>query len=125
MARGRSRSAYHSSIATRSVLRSVIRPLPKLVLSLDDRRTYYPDVFVRPAGALSRLARQVRVSSRPTGVTRNVLRGADVFGFTIPKKVALCVRRKQRRSVLFAMERTGKGSRSRVRRRNEWSEVRC
>lgn len=123
MARSR-RSAYHSSIATRRVLRPLLS-LPELVLSLDDRRTYYPDVSLRPLGSLSRLARRVAVSGGPSGVTRNVLRGADVFGFTIPKKVALCVRRKQRRSVLFAMERTGKGSRSRVRRRNEWSDVKC
>lgn len=44
--------------------------------------------------------------------------------FNVPRKVAICVRRKQRREVLFAFRKTGKGARS-FRRRNQFSDVRC
>lgn len=41
-----------------------------------------------------------------------------------PNNVALCVRRKERKEVLFALKLRGKGSGSR-RRRNEWSNIGC
>ena len=44
--------------------------------------------------------------------------------FSQPKQVAVCIRRKARREVLFAKNRTGKGARSR-RTRNQWSDVKC
>lgn len=37
----------------------------------------------------------------------------------------VCVRREQRREVLFAMRRTGKGARRQQRRYNEWSKTKC
>ena len=48
------------------------------------------------------------------------------FVFKGPKGVMVCVRRKERREVLFAGGRAGKGIRVRARRRrNEYSDVRC
>lgn len=44
--------------------------------------------------------------------------------FDAPKEVAICVRRKARREVLFAKRRTRKGAGSR-RYRNEWSNINC
>lgn len=47
------------------------------------------------------------------------------IGFTDPSNVVACVRRAQRREVLFAKRRTKKGAGARRRRRNFWSNVRC
>jgi len=47
------------------------------------------------------------------------------LAFQKPKGVTLCVRRQRRRETLFALKRTGKGSRAPHRRRNEWSSVKC
>lgn len=46
-------------------------------------------------------------------------------GFHMPWQVVICVRRKRRKEVLFAKRKTGAGARARVRRRNEYSDVRC
>jgi len=47
-------------------------------------------------------------------------------GFQHPWQVIICVRRKRRREVMFAIGKAGSGQkRQRRPRRNEWSEVRC
>ncbi len=47
------------------------------------------------------------------------------IAFAKPRGVTLCVRRTRRRETLFALKRTGKGSRAPRRHRNEWSTLKC
>jgi len=62
-----------------------------------------------------------RVISAATGY-RNPLR---VLRFRWPLRLLVCARRRQRREVLHALQRTGKGSGGGRRRRNFYSEVFC
>lgn len=102
--------------------------LRNTVLSeLEDRRQFHPLSDVRPARGLTKndsllYVRPVgdRVSGRKDKKWR-----PETFNFSVPKNVAICVRRKQRREVLFALKRTGKGARVRRRRRNYYSDVSC
>lgn len=58
---------------------------------------------------------------------RNVQRSSpfsNYFKFAVPEKVTVCVRRKQRREVLFAKRKTGKGAKAR-RRRNYYTAIHC
>lgn len=125
MARRRRRTQRDNTpIANRRLLRSSsLRAVPDLRL-LEDRRQFYPDVF-RPARGLFSWSADV-VASEP----RKVSRRSDLsvpfrLAFRKPSEVVLCARRHRRREVLFALRRTGKGSRSRRRRRNAYSDVRC
>lgn len=94
---------------------------------LSDDRTYHPDDPFRPAvshwiGARDVVDRNVNKSSRKSRVGRwDTLHG---FGFRVPNAVNVCIRRKQRKEVLFALRKTGRGAGA-PRRRNRWSDVRC
>lgn len=94
--------------------------LPSLIKSLEDRRVYHPERYYRPARALSKLAGSVKLK-RVAG-NRQRLFAPDVLRFAIPEKVAVCVRRKERREVIFALKRFGRGG---ARRRSYFSDVSC
>lgn len=96
--------------------------LSELVRSLEDRRTWHPSGPLRPAGALSRSARTLVVERSGPARWQDPLPGR--VQFSVPEKVSGCVRRKERREVLFAKGHGGKGSR-RAKRRNNWSDVKC
>jgi len=102
-------------------------PPPRTALQdLSDGREWHPLQKARPAPAINVNAR--RIMAPPL---------ADRFGkairawhgrsnaFAVPKQVAPCIRRKQRREVMFAYKRTGKGSRAFHRKRNQWSNIKC
>ena len=119
-------------IAT-SVRPSTVLPtgvgLSLLVRSLEDRREYNPFGVYRPAASVFKADRDV-VADRGSSVDKRVLRFGKFsqygqrMSFRVPTRVSICVRRGVRRSVLFALKRTGKGARSR-KRFNYWSAVRC
>lgn len=104
----------------------ILRPVR--VLS-DDRRQFHPDDYFRPVFSPRVVDRDVveypRAKSR-SGASGKRWSHFDVgtFGFRSPARVSLCVRRHRRREVLFALRKTGKGSRS-PRRRNYWTDVKC
>ena len=114
--RQRDSSHITSSLLSRSSL-----------LDIEDRRSFHPLQDYRPAKGSSKLASVLYV--RPVGDRKPAKAKSkwspETFSFTIPKKVSLCVRRHQRREVLFALKKTGKGSRKRERRRNYFSDVSC
>lgn len=88
---------------------------PSAVLDSGDRRVFQPDRSIAPPHT------PVRSSSRvvaPLGGRLSTLRFQD------PKLVAICVRRKQRKEVLFAKRKTRKGAGSR-KHRNFWSDIKC
>lgn len=106
---------------------NLVRPAPLV----SDRRLYHPDGYKAPVYAPVRTYKRIveHVVQRPR---HSVVRKKNAvwarptrFAFQVPKKVELCVRREKRRQVLFAMRRTGKGSRARRRRRNYWTGVSC
>lgn len=110
----------YNPIATRSVLRNTY------LTDIEDRRLYDPLRDYRPAKGLSKYAAEIGI--KPYKQRRDKPRKAmtpDVFKFNVPAKVAICVRRKKRREVLFAKKRTGKGARAYRRRRNYYTEVSC
>lgn len=86
---------------------------------VQDDRLYTPDVH--------RAERSVGGRRIPRGLSDTAAfnRFRPVLRFDEPQRVIRCVRRKRRRSVLFAMRKTGKGSASVFRRRTIWSSVAC
>lgn len=110
----------------------------------EDRRFWDPLGDFRPARTLNRRSAATIVempaalfseaqraghlggssSSHPSRRGPSTFSSRSVFRFRVPEKVAICVRRKRRKEVLFAKRRTGKGSRS-PKHRNYYSEVSC
>lgn len=115
----------------------IVRPKIKFDLrTIEDRRTYHPLGAKRPAAVLGpRSAR--RIVEKVQGIRRNARQAApsewmaaskEAFpalklGFAVPAKVALCVRRKQRREAIFANKKTGAGAKAKRRRSfTSWME---
>lgn len=103
------------------------RPPPVRLTVLEDRRSFHPAGLLRPAGVVSRRdARRIVERAAPKA---RPLSYRDPFpslrlGFAVPEKVVRCVRRKQRREVVFALGKTGKGAKAR-RRRDAFSDIGC
>ena len=92
---------------------------PGLLTEIEDFRTYHPEGAVRSALTVGGLDAAYQKKERPAG------RFQPPASFEAPRSVVICVRRKQRREVLFATRKTGKGGRARRHRRNYYSNVRC
>lgn len=100
---------------------AVVRHYPRVrsaLQMLEDRRVFHPEgAFRRPLSFSS--------PKRPRLVVRKANFGSTMpsrIGFKVPKKVSLCVRRKERREVFMAKRlKRGKGA----GRRNYWSEISC
>lgn len=92
------------------------------VLRVEDRRHWSPvPRSWRPAGATSRDARRLvlrDVPNKPGLLPHQV-------SFRVPDKVAICVRRKVRKEVMFATKKAGRGGAKARHRRNAWSDVKC
>lgn len=85
------------------------------VLEEGDRRRFNPTRSISPPHSVRRYA--ARVTATKYG-SLNSLRFAD------PRLVALCVRRKIRREVVFALRKNKAGSGSK-KRKNFWSHISC
>lgn len=111
-----------------SPLRSLVRP----ILDLEDRRLHHPlgaarnprSVFRSDVRLVEAPSKRFRAGKRSSLSVAKPF-GAETLSFAVPQRVSICVRRKQRREVLFAVRRTGKGAKSIRRRRNQWSEIKC
>jgi len=99
-----------------------VRPVDLRVF--EDRRTYHPEGKNRPIRSITRAASRVglRDSVRPSkAMPKKRARRApsvpshgqtrDVLVFARPKEVMTCVRRTERREVIFAKRKAGRGSR--------------
>lgn len=119
--RNRQTNRDHFTIANPRLASSVVLTPLK---SISDLRTFHPLEEMRPLFSTVRKASRVLPYNVNVGRNRkaNVLTFAERFRFADPRKVAVCVRRKQRREVLFALRKTGAGGR---KRRNQWSNVKC
>lgn len=123
--RRRSRSSNdRTGREVHTLTRTDVLPLSDLRF-IEDRREFHPLGDDRPAGVfMFREARQV-VPSRKRQVGKSV---ADLLPsgvqFNVPGEVALCVRRKRRREVMFAIRKHGRNGGRRYRRTRH-SEVSC
>lgn len=88
---------------------------------IGDRRRHNPTKAYAPPHAPYRNATRLVINPVGTIANRALV---DVPRFSVPNAVTICLRRKARREVLHAFNRTGKGSRGK-RRRNFWSNVKC
>lgn len=87
-----------------------------IVRAIEDRRRFHPLGLRRPAGSMLRSDRRLVEQAPPRK------RG---FSFAVPNRVAVCVRRKTRREVIFAKRLNGKGAGARHRRRSYYSDIGC
>lgn len=107
------------------------------VLDLDDRRRFHPEGDNRSVGSIPRSSRQL-VSGAPSRGPGNHSRrvktfspSAEVFSeppssveYDKPEDVTPCVRRKQRREVIFAENKAGRGGQKKPRWTKD-SKVAC
>jgi len=100
-----------------------VTTLPVSPLQVDDRRFFDPAGPLRPAYSVYRADRRLIAKSSTVGSPRNDTLSARV-GFAVPERVAVCVRRQQRKEVIHALGKQGGGG-SRRRRRNSWSDIDC
>jgi len=105
---------------------NLIKPVPAYAnLSLQavqDRRRFTPQPYV--ARSLSGQQHSLRVQPDVPRRRSRHLFPSPVVAFTTPKKMAICVRRQQRKEVLHAFRKTGKVGQKRPRR-NYFSGVAC
>lgn len=106
-----------------------ITPSRSYLQEIEDRREFHPERADRPA--LSLFGRPHRLTehkvvhrrARPVLLKRSSMPPQPI-GFVNPQQVVVCVRRKQRKEVLFALGKTGRGARRKPRR--TWrSEISC
>lgn len=116
---GRSADAIADARVIQTLLRPV-RPQPLLTpspyLVQQDERLYTPVRLLQPRGPGGAPA---RITERRSGTTR------AKFQFASPAAVDICRKRKDRREVIFAKGKSGKGSRARYRKQHEFSKVGC
>lgn len=120
----RNRNSNRRQRDNSSIAKSLLSPT--LLPEIEDRRLFHPQDVFRPAKGLSKGSTLLEV--RPVGDRTKRARGMsspETIRFSIPNHVAICVRRKRRREVLFALGKTGKGSKKFRRRRNYYSGVNC
>lgn len=113
--------------APKTVRHALPRRLATNLTQLQDNRTWHPERTYRPALTISRTLRGA-VRTRPLKLSKptpfQTPRLSEPLRFPDPKRVLVCIRRKQRRRVLHA--KGAAGSRNlRKPRRNQWSEVSC
>lgn len=123
-------NAVHSPVVrktTKPSIRTVIVKRPVRIQTplqqVEDRRRWHPERKLAPAGTFSRRD-QRRIVEKSRSNPYNDPFPSWRIGFEVPKKVAVCVRRKTRREVIHALGKTGAGARAR-RRKNQFTDVRC
>ena len=99
---------------------AIARPRVRSALQLlEDRRLFHPEQAFRPALSFG-MIRQQRVVVRKANRRDTVVPSA--LAFPVPRKVAICQRRKERREVMIAR---GVGGSRAPKRRNYFSDIRC
>lgn len=105
---------------------SVVRLRMRVPLELGDRRVFHPAGPLRPAFSFRRGDRRIIIKqSSAAAPKRNDTYSDWRVAFAVPRNVGVCVRRKQRKEVLHALKRVGKGSGGGRHRWNYWSGVNC
>lgn len=119
-----------------SVPRTVRNYQPSSFYSeVDDHRTWDPAPQKHAktvTGGRPRIIAKGNVKRGPNGRPLKTFGRAQVvgavnsrLGFAVPQNIIVCLRRAMRREVLFALKKRRKGSGSKRRRRNQWSDIDC
>lgn len=91
---------------------------------IEDRRQYHPLQFFRPARKISgHPVSPVRIRKAPPRKGEAFL--AHRLNFAEPNRTLICVRRKQRKEVLHALKKVGRGRGRGAKRRNWYSNIGC
>jgi len=93
-----------------------------LLSEVEDRRTYHPDGPVRSPRDVRGL--RVSTSAAPRPPKDPWAATPSRVAFSVPQEVLVCVRRKQRKEVLHALNKTGKSGQKRPHR-NYFSDIQC
>lgn len=114
-------------MATVTVARSMVprlSPAGAFLRQVDDRRSFHPDGFFRPAKLVSGISASIN-AGRTYSLFGTPKRQSMPVGvkFKVPSKTVICIRRKMRKEVILALGHSGKGGKK--RRRNWYSNVRC
>lgn len=131
--RGRSRRNDSHTPERVSPPRSLTPPLlrelasPTALRLVEDRRAHHPLQEFRPARQVSGHPVKPHVIKRSTN---NHVLGRHLpiplkVQFAEPKRTAICVRRGQRKEVLHALKKTGRGRGGGRKKRNWYSDVSC
>lgn len=133
--RRRDTTAIANSVAFSNYAPSRITFPKNLYLQqFEDRRRWHPEGTYAPAQSFSRSRHRLRdvqssYNRRASQVmARSIPRlHSPVYrvGFEQPHRVLICVRRQQRREVLHAFRKTGRGSGRRPPRYNYYSSISC
>lgn len=118
--------------------RLFVPPKPTAFSAVEDRRRFHPEKATQPARTTS--GHPVKPHKPKLAVTA-VKRGPDGrpmkkkitlrsipsrLQFAAPKRTIICLKRKIRKEVLHALQRTGRGHGSRRRpKRNAYSQISC
>lgn len=129
MARGKSsRGARDISTIANDPLRGLL-PAPRLrprpLVTLSDLVDLTPVQDLRRFHPLGDVRARVDAIGRKADARRLTNKAMTHIGFDRPYFLATCIRRRERREVLFAKKRTRKGAGARRRRQNFFSKVRC
>lgn len=110
--------ASNPSVLLQRALSPVLSPIAMTASLPDDWRTWEPEPRLRRPRTFSHSIPVTKPSRKatPYGYTQH---------FAAPDSVVMCVRRKTRREVILAKRLAAKGSKSRYRRRTEWSDIKC
>lgn len=110
------------------------RKLSEHLRPYEDRRQWHPEGANRPARSFTQTRHRLvprKSSLYLKAGFQNPVYTQKLFdtipigiGFRTPGKVIICVRRKERREVMFATKKAGKGG-QRTRHLNEYSGVKC
>lgn len=119
----------HRLLPVESVKRDVLKPRPKPkpvdMRPVEDLRHERNQTELKTFRTSS--GRVARTKTRPQGDVQKSRLHSPLFSyFQNPQRVLVCIRREDRKRVLFALRRVGKGKRvSRVHRFTEKSRIRC
>lgn len=115
---------YRNAVPGPFRLQRVSYKTNKFALSLiEDRRTYYPG-RVRPVVSIT-VGKPARLAVKQNPRFKQPSQTKGIVAFAEPKRLPICIRRKERREVLFSKGLPGSGKRFKKPRRNAFSDVSC
>lgn len=136
----RSRNTRRSAISSHTLNHSIARPLLRLttvpiglspvftrkrstenaVRRASDRRRFTANQHTKLAITAGAARLNIPPQHKTTGRTIT-----PKLRYAVPERVGVCLRRRARREVLFALQRTGAGSNKKRRGRNSLSNISC
>lgn len=102
-----------------------LRSFPRSsLLPIDDRRSFDFEPASRPARLFTGSTAQITATPITKKTARAQQRVPYQIAFTAPKQTLVCIRRKRRKEVLHALNKTGRGGQKKPRR-SPFSNTRC